>query len=124
MAQRTAPAKSTAEGKWTYERYLRETAEGEYFTIIGGEKFMSPSPTSFHQAISLNLGRLLQNWLLQSGLGKLRPAPFDVILSEEEVTQPDFVFALTEHLDRLTKKNFQGVPDLVIEILSPGSVQL
>jgi len=124
MTQQVALSKSAGEGRWTYERYLRETAEGEYFTIIGGEKIMSPSPTSFHQAIILNLGRILQTWLLQTGLGKLRPAPFDVILSENEVTQPDLVFVLTQHLDRLGEKNFQGAPDLVIEILSPGSVQL
>jgi len=125
MAQQIAPSKSAApESKWTYERYLRETAEGEYFTIIGGEKFMSPSPTGFHQDILGNLYALLRAWVLQSGSGKLKLSPFDVVLARDEVTQPDLVFVLTQHLDRLTKKNFQGAPDLVIEILSPGSVQL
>lgn len=124
MAQRTAPSKSTAESQWTYESYLRETAEGEYFTIIGGEKIVAPNPTSFHQAVLGNLCLLLGGWARQSGVGKLMIGPLDVVLSPDEVTQPDFVFVLAEHLDRLTKKNFQGAPDLVIEILSPGSVQL
>jgi Uma2 family endonuclease len=124
MAQRTAPSKSTAEGQWTYERYLRETAEGEYFTIIGGEKLMSPSPTSFHQDILGNLYALLRAWVISTGLGKLKLSPFDVVLARDEVTQPDLIFVLTQHLDRLGEKNFQGAPDLVIEILSPGSVQL
>ena len=119
-----APSKSTAEGKWTYERYLRETAEGEYFTIIGGEKLMSPSPTSFHQDILGNLYALLRAWVISTGVGKLKLAPFDVVLARDEVTQPDLIFVLTQHLDRLGEKNFQGAPDLVIEILSPGSVQL
>lgn len=124
MAQRTAPSKSPAEGKWTYERYLRETAEGEYFTIIGGEKIIAPNPTSFHQGILGNLCLPLYRWAHESGAGKLIIGPLDVVLSDHEVIQPDFVFVFTEHLNRLTEKNFQGAPDLVIEILSPGSVQL
>jgi len=124
MAQIVTPSPATATNKWTYERYLRETAEGEYFTIIAGEKIMSPSPTSTHQAIVINLTLLLQNWILRTGEGKLRLAPFDVVLSDDEVVQPDFVFVLTEHLDRLTEKNLRGIPDLVIETLSPGSTRL
>jgi hypothetical protein len=41
MAARTASPPVVTEEKWTYERYLRETAEGEYFTIIMGEKIVS-----------------------------------------------------------------------------------
>jgi len=125
MTQQIAPSKSAAaEGRWTYERYLRETVDGEYFTIIGGEKIVLPSPTSFHQAILGNLCLSLQDWVRQSSAGKLILRPFDVVLSRDEVTQPDLIFVLTQHLVRLGEKNFQGAPDLVIEILSPGSVQL
>ena len=118
-----APAVVT-ENQWTYERYLRETAEGEYFAIIQGEKVVSPSPTSLHQAILINLSVLFQMWLYKSQIGKIRIAPFDVVFSPTEIVQPDLILALTEHLDRLTEKNFQGAPDLVIEILSPGSRRL
>jgi Uma2 family endonuclease len=124
MAERAVSLLSTTDDKWTYERYLHETAEGEYFSIIQGEKVMSPSPNSFHQAVVLNLSRLLHTWALQTRAGKLRPAPFDVILAEDQVVQPDLLFVLNDHLNQLTEKNFLGAPDLVIEILSPGSVRL
>src|SRR5574337_750504 len=124
MAQQIAPPLTTTEDKWTYERYLRETAEGEYFTIIAGEKIVSPSPTSFHQDVLGNLYTLLQAWARQHKAGKVKLAPFDVILASDEVTQPDLCIVLTQHLDRLTEKNLRGAPDLVIEILSPGSVRL
>jgi len=124
MTQLIAPSTATVTDPWTYERYLRETAEGEYFTIIAGERFMSPSPTVFHQHILLNLGMVLQTWVRQSRIGKLGLAPLDVVLGDDEVVQPDLIFVLNEHLDRLTRKNVHGAPDLVIEILSPGSTRL
>jgi Uma2 family endonuclease len=124
MAQRIAPPPATATDKWTYERYLRETAEGEYFTIIAGEKIMSPSPTSYHQDILGNLYTLLRAWVRQTRAGKVKLAPFDVILAEDEVTQPDLMIVLTPNLSRLAERNVKGAPDLVVEILSPGSVRL
>ena len=124
MAERVAPRKPSTEDRWTYERYLRETAEGEYFTIIEGEKIVSPSPTSFHQEILGNLHSFLRAWAKQTGIGKVRLAPFDVVLAEDEVVQPDLVLVLAEHFGRLTEKNIQGSPDLVVEIISPGSIRL
>jgi Uma2 family endonuclease len=67
---------------------------------------------------------VLQTWVRQSRIGKLGLAPLDVVLGDDEVVQPDLIFVLNEHLDRLTRKNVHGAPDLVIEILSPGSTRL
>ncbi len=124
MAQIVAPSPATTTDKWTYERYLRETAEGEYFTIIAGEKIMSPSPTSFHQDILGNLFTWLRAWARQTRAGKVKLAPFDVVLAEDEIVQPDIIIVLKEHLHQLTERNFRGAPDLVIEIVSPGSTRL
>ena len=124
MVQQIAPAPPTAEDKWTYERYLRETAEGEYFTIIAGEKIVSPSPNDLHQAVHGTLSFFLQTWARQTRSGKVRLAPYDVVLAEDAVTQPDMIFILKEHLHQITEKNFRGAPDLVIEILSPSSIRL
>ena len=124
MVQQIAPAPPTTEDKWTYERYLRETAEGEYFTIIAGEKIMSPSPNDFHQAIFGQLSRRLGNWAEQTQAGRIRLAPYDVILAEDVVVQPDIVFVSKERLNIFTALNLRGAPDLAVEIVSPGSVRL
>ena len=44
-----------------------------------------------------------------------------MILSETDVVQPDLFIVLHGGLARITDKNVQGPPDLVIEILSPGT---
>ena len=124
MAERVAVPPTVTEDKWTYDRYLPETADGEYFTIIAGEKIMSPSPTVFHQHILLNLGALLQAWARQSQKGRIGVAPLDLVLAEGDVVQPDLIFVLNEHAEGWKEKNFRDAPDLVVEILSPGSVKL
>ena len=35
------------------------------------------------------------------------------------MVEPDLVFVAAEHLSLITEKNLQGVPDLLVEILSP-----
>ena len=50
-------------------------------------------------------------------------APFDVVLSDNDVVQPDVLFISRARADRITDANVQGAPDLVIEILSPSTAE-
>lgn len=43
-------------------------------------------------------------------------APLDVIFSKEDVVQPDLVFF--KDLGPLTERGYEGVPDLVVEVIS------
>ncbi len=56
-----------------------------------------------------------------AGLGKVIPAPADVVLSPKNVYQPDVFVVLNEHLDRMQEKRVVGPPDLVIELASPST---
>lgn len=50
-------------------------------------------------------------------------APIDVILSQTEVRQPELVLVAQIRIDILTNRGIEGVPDLVIEIISPTSLK-
>ena len=54
-------------------------------------------------------------------LGKILIAPLDVVLSDEDVLQPDILFVSRGRLGIITDRNVQGAPDLVVEVLSPGT---
>jgi Uma2 family endonuclease len=56
-----------------------------------------------------------------TGLGRAFAAPVDVALDPDTVVQPDLIFVRRERFDILTDANVQGAPDLIIEILSPGT---
>src|SRR5260370_40469461 len=54
-------------------------------------------------------------------LGEVVSGPFDVILSPQNVFQPDVLVVLNKHLDRLQEEGVMGAPDLVVEVISPSS---
>jgi Uma2 family endonuclease len=109
------------ESKFTYEDLQAFPDDGKRREIVDGELFVSASPNLRHQAISLNLALVIGSFLKKQRLGRLFTAPADVVLSDSDVVVPDLLFVSQERLDRLTKANVQGAPDLVIEILSPST---
>jgi Uma2 family endonuclease len=108
-------------GKMTYADYARIPADGHRHEVIGGEEIMTPAPEVPHQRASRKLERLLDEHVVAKHLGEVFDAPIDVVLSPEDVVQPDLIFIAKEHSGRITEKNIQGAPDLVVEILSPST---
>jgi Uma2 family endonuclease len=53
----------------------------------------------------------------------MRIGLFDVHFSKQNIFQPDIIFIANDNLKLIEPKGFTGVPDLVIEILSPGTAQ-
>jgi Uma2 family endonuclease len=102
----------------TYDDYRQLPDDGKQYQIIGGELYMTPAPSPYHQEISLNLAIILRNYVKQHKMGMVYTAPVDVILSMTDVVQPDLVFIAKNRLNIITKKNIVDAPDLVVEILS------
>ena len=116
---KTAPLK-----EWTYEEFMTLPEGGPYrYEIIDGELFMPPSPNSKHQEVSGNLFEIIRHFLRSNPLGKVFAAPYDVVFSRDplQVAEPDLVFVSKDHASIITEKNIQGVPDLLVEILSTGT---
>ena len=105
--------------KYTYQDYcqLPDEVRAE---ILDGELLMSPSPFRKHQSISREIEFRLCQWVKTHPLGEVYNAPFDVVLSQYDIVQPDLLYISYERKSILTEANVQGAPDLVIEILSSG----
>ncbi len=68
---------------------------------------------------------LLADTLLQAArkTGSLTlTAPVDVVLAEHSIVQPDVLYIRPQHR-QIVKDRVEGVPSLVIEVLSPGTVR-
>lgn len=96
--------------------------DGHRFKIIGGELYVSPSPTYRHQKILVQLVTLLNLHLLNTNTGQALVAPLDVRLSMYDVVQPDILVILNERVEIICEDRIEGAPDLVVEILSPSSI--
>jgi Uma2 family endonuclease len=116
--------RDTARRKLTYEDYAQIPDDGLRHEIIDGEHYVSPAPNANHQGLSGNLYVLLTLFVRKNRLGRLYYAPFDVVLSPNDIVQPDILFISKARLAILTEANVQGAPDLVIEILSPSTRHL
>ncbi len=108
--------------KFTYEDYVN-TPEDKRYELLDGELLMTPAPAEIHQRISILLGWKLLQFVTENGFGRVYQAPFDVVLSDMDVVQPDLLFISNARAHIVTAANVQGAPDLVVEILSPSTAE-
>lgn len=109
--------------KFTYSDYLLLPDNGKRYEILEGELLMSPSPNTKHQIVLLNLAAVLNSFVERNNLGQIFIAPYDVVLSKYDVVQPDIIFISSKNTKMIKPTHLEGAPDLVIEIISPGSAQ-
>ncbi len=91
----------------------------ERWELIGGVAYAtSPAPSISHQKV---LGGIFARLELQLRGKPCQPfvAPTDVKLSEIDVVQPDILVVCDPA--KVTPSHIEGVPDLVVEVLSPGT---
>ncbi len=112
---------STPATKLTYHDYQLLPDDGKRYEIIDGDLYMTPAPLTRHQMIAIRLSHVLMTYLETHPIGTALAAPCDVLLSDVDILQPDLLVVLQDGIARITDKNVQGPPDLVIEILSPGT---
>jgi Uma2 family endonuclease len=87
--------------------------------IIGGEAFlMSPSPTARHQRIVGEMHWQMQNYFRGKPC-RLFVSPMDVVLSEDDVVQPDLLVVCNE--EQIRRTHIAGGPTLVVEVISDSS---
>ena len=95
------------------------------YELINGELIKKSTPKPYHQAISRRLLYSLETFIREKNIGEIFYAPIDVFLTEFTVPQPDLVFILKERNDIIDLDNgILGVPDLIVEIISPSSIRL
>ena len=100
---------------------MEDLEEGFLYELIHGELVKRSSPATDHQTASFNLTLILGNYIKEKKLGRCFTAPFDVIFDEENLTQPDILFVSNAKSAIVTDNCVEGAPDLIVEILSPGT---
>ncbi len=106
--------------KLTYREYAL-LPEGDRRELIEGDFSMTPAAGEKHQRLSRNLQFELHKFLDESPLGELYDAPFDVILEECTVVQPDLLIVLEDRRSRIVPEGLRGAPNFLVEILSPSA---
>ena len=64
---------------------------------------------------------LIWPFVRRHNLGYVVPAPTGVVLDDENGVEPDLVFVSREPESIITARGVEGAPDLLVEVLSPGT---
>ena len=102
-----------------------KTWEGRWELINGVAYDMTPAPSVEHQRVSMSLslevGQVLKDAKRANGGScEVFAAPIDLYLPcEESVYQPDLVIVCDP--SKVAPHGIVGIPDLVVEILSPST---
>jgi Uma2 family endonuclease len=109
----------------TYEDYLALPEDmARRYELLQGELQMVPQPTTRHQKVQMNLAAILHTCARTHALGDVFVTPTGVILGTgdaREVVEPDVLFVAQARRDIIKPHAIEGAPDLVVEILSPGT---
>src|SRR5262245_66478464 len=92
----------------TYRDYLALPDDGKRYELYDGELVEMTSPTLRHQRAVRHLIGILDRHVRAYNLGEVIPAPFDVILSQTTVVQPDIVFVARDRA-RIVVEDRKGV---------------
>jgi Uma2 family endonuclease len=107
---------------WNYARWEQELPDdGNRYEVINGVLYMTTAPSNFHQWIVSRMfkyfGFPLEDQELAYGLA----GPVGVLMPGCDPVQPDYVLVRREHVSIITGGRVHGVPDLIIEVLSPSN---
>jgi Uma2 family endonuclease len=106
---------------WTFDQLLAEMPESNQPTELwDGELVMTPSPTPVHQAIIRRLANVFSEYVDKHRLGEVFFAPLDVVFTQRRVTQPDILF-VSNARRAIIQDRVRGAPDLIVEVISPGT---
>ena len=92
--------------------------------IVNGKKIMTPSPFGKHQNIVFNLAFSLREYAEKRDLGMVFIPPlYFIFYKNKNPLQPHIIFIKKERL-HILQDWIRGVPDMVVEVVSKGTVIL
>jgi len=115
--------------RYTYADYLT-WLDGQTRELIHGFiQMMSPAPRLRHAEVSFNIsGNLWTILKKHNGICKVFTAPFDVRFPKQGETADDKIDTVVQpdicvvcDLSKLDERGCCGVPDMIVEILSPST---
>ena len=116
------PVMSQPRKKLTYADFVLFPDDGKRHELIDGVHYVTPCPNFSHQELLGRLHLAIGNFLVgRRSLGRVVLSPFDVVMSNHDIVEPDLLFIAGDQQSIITEANVQGSPALVVEILSPST---
>ena len=116
-AEQTMGMPITDQRAWTVADVWALPADPHHrYELVDGALLMTPAPSRAHQRAVRALLRVLQEYALASKIGEALSAPFDIVLDDRTLVQPDVCVMPME-------SDTASLPILAIEVLSPATAR-
>ncbi|NJP07096.1 MAG: Uma2 family endonuclease [Chloroflexaceae bacterium] len=119
MLQPVHQLNGPAAGNW-FAHYTDIPDDGQRYEVVRGVSRI-PTPDTTHKVTITLFCTYFMQQVQFVGLGHMFKISCDVELTAHDIVQPDITVVLNQHLAIITHKRIVGVPDLLVEILSPGT---
>lgn len=112
----------TSRVKLTYDDFVHFPDDGKRHELIDGEHYVTASPNTRHQRVLARLHLEIGGWLKTHPVGQAFFAPYDVVLTNIDVVEPDLLYFTNQRAaDVITRLHARGAPNLVVEVASPST---
>ena len=101
---------------------LPEYQQHDLIQLIDGEVMIGMPPIPSHQAIVGEILFLLLVIARKTG-GRAFTSPIEVFLDEHNIFEPDVLYLKPDSACVVEQKRLVGAPDMVVEVLSPGTAK-
>jgi Uma2 family endonuclease len=118
----------TKRGRLSYSAYSQTPADGKRYEYLGGEVYVSPTPSFPHQFTSRELFVQMERYFdAPHGMAQVFFAPLAVILhdtapADAEIAVPDLL--VVEDQSTIAQRGVNGAPLVAVEIASPSNRSL
>jgi len=107
---------------WDRDRWETLPDDGNRYEVIEGVLYMSTAPSPIHQWIIRQVARVFFAQIDDRGVGVTLWSPIGLFMPGCDPVQPDLLVIRTANLDAIKTDGIEGVPALLVEILSPGNM--
>lgn len=107
---------------WTYDDMKAKLPAESRYELRDFNLIEMPSPKRIHQRIVKHFTKVLDSFVIAKKLGEVYVSPFDVIFDKGNTCQPDVLFLSNANKHLSSEEGIFGEPNLVVEVVSKGSV--
>jgi Uma2 family endonuclease len=111
----------SADNTWDRARWEELGEDGNRYEVIDGVLYMSTAPRPLHQLVSRLTQRELYRQIDDPGYGITLDAPIGLFMPGCDPVQPDLLVIRTADFEIIQPTGIEGVPALLVEILSPST---
>jgi Uma2 family endonuclease len=111
------------DASWDYTRWLQLPDDGNCYEVINSVLYRTTAPSFFHQWIVRQITLALIDQIDRRGVGFTAFAPIGLRMPGCDPVQPDIVVVRAADRGMIYDRRINGIPALIVEVLSPSNAE-